>query len=189
MAKLESLPVSLGGLSFHEKKSIQPRTRELYANAIGEFRPWAEETSYNLDKRDELDCAFVDYFDHIYAEGKGVDLGRRALYGWNFYVTKENKILNHLPRAGRALKSWGKHAGGEEKAGIPYEAACRLAEDLWDQGHRTLPAMVLIHYDTYLRPHELLGMRPKDIFPPFMLNPKYGHLGGRNMPRGTRASI
>lgn len=183
MAKLDSVPVTVGGLSFLEGKRISQKTKELYAESSSEFRVYAGSYGLSLANCKDVDIAFLAYFDFLYAKGVGIDAARRAYYGHNFYPTKLTKPNLTFNRAANALSSWSKNAPGEDKAGTPWEAACRLSEDLYERGLKDLSAGVMLHFDTIVRPHKILALRRKDLFPPNSTNEKTAFWGVETCPQ------
>lgn len=113
-----------------------------------------------------LDNGLCQYVNVLFAKREGIDRAKRATYGYNCFHSRLAKPRTQLPRVFRALKGWEKNTPGKSRSGVPWEATCGIAEDLFRRGlPRVALCLVLLH-DTYARVDEMCRMRGKQVAKP-----------------------
>ena len=73
---------------------------------------------------------------------------------------------DELPFSKQALKGWRTRFPGQSRAGIDLALWDLVALDCCHRRHYMAAAAILVQGDTYLRPSELLGLKPQHVIRP-----------------------
>lgn len=156
----------LGTNTYLENQVLSESTLELYSDAVDDFEDWRIFNGRRGHSTAAADVDLCDYLNCLYKDGYGVDSARRVIYGFNHLRLHVSKPLLVLPRTAKALKGYEKKAPGSQRSGVMFEAAARVAEELISMNEPKAAAAIILEYDMYLRPSELLGIRGMDLYAP-----------------------
>ena len=89
------------------------------------------------------------------------------MYGYLYHRTNEDgNRQSKLPSATRSLKGWSKRTKQFTVDPVPLACLCLLASHFASKNLIRLAMFVILGFDTYLRPSELLSLRRSDVSPP-----------------------
>lgn len=156
----------LGTNTYLENQVHSESTLELYTDAVEDFEDWRLYNGRKGRTTAAADIGLCDFLNCLFKDGYGVDSARRVIYGYNHLRLHVSKPLLVLPRTAKALKGFEKKAPGSQRSGVMFEAATRIAEEPISMGEPKAAAAVILEFDMYLRPSELLGIRGMDLYSP-----------------------
>ena len=111
-------------------------------------------------------------------------LGRHALYGWLHLECPSKSIAaNSLENAREAIAGWKKIHGENSPDPIPEEICLALVRQALASGRPLTASALFIHPQLYLRPSELVALRPEDVLLPLMGAARYRSIGVVVAPR------
>lgn len=114
-----------------------------------------------------VDIAMTQYFTDLYFDAEAPAEGRNCLYGYLWYRTDEDgNRRGVLPSATRSLKGWTRRTRQLTVDPVPLCVLCMLAKYFVEKSLVKLAMFVLIGFDTYLRPSELLSVRRTHVHAP-----------------------
>ena len=103
----------------------------------------------------------MKYFNQAFLGGRQADFGEKTLASLLDLFPEFGRVGSRkLPRAWRCLKGWRKLPPPR----LPVWAG--VVSRLIEAGHALKGARVLLGLCGYLRPHELMQIRPEDLSPP-----------------------
>ena len=147
---------TLSEMSLVEEASVAPKGRENYGRLLRDFLFRTALTSLLVDPT-VLDAALVQFFDRLYLEGRGANVGRKLLSAIMFFVPQyASQGRASLPRASRGLRGWDKLMPASTRRPLPWCVVCAIALYL-----SACPSMMLcwlLMVDCYFRPSELVEM-------------------------------
>ena len=157
---------------FLKNRSVSARTRQRYEQGELSFRTWARGRRLAHQALPGLDAAMEAFVNALFFQGQSAGVARYAIWGTAF-VRGLLVTADSWPRTLRALRGFRLAAPEAEKAPIPWEAVVAMAAAL-ATGRTSVPKVpaeqtaraMLLQFDTYLRPSELLALAPKDILQP-----------------------
>ena len=133
---------------------------------VGSFLRWAEQQRHKVRAPKDADRAMAIYFDKLFEDCASFSDASYTLYGFivlRMIPDKAERDLLPLSRA--ALTAWRGSRPGKSRVGmvpqVIYHFAqyCALRQE-WDAS-----AAVLLQYDLYARPSEILQIRGCDFVP------------------------
>ena len=144
------------------------RTRLAYVSAYRNFTQWAFKQSLSIITEDLLDVALERYLDSLYFQGKGIYTGRIVVYAASFCRQLNTRHARTLHRSKAALVGWKRATPSYSRDPMPFEAAALLAFSMAKRGAQGLAAAsaLITSFDGYLRPSEVLAVRPIDVHQP-----------------------
>ena len=114
-----------------------------------------------------VDVAMTRYFTDLYLDAEAPAEARICLYGYLYHRTNEDgNRQNRLPCATRSLRGWTKRTRQLTVDPVPLCCLFWLAQQFALQNLVRLAMFVLVGFDTYLRPSELLTVRRGHVSPP-----------------------
>ena len=150
------------------RRRVSPRTLALYQKSHNEFLEWTRWHGRSFTDTDEegRDNAMLDYMHYLFFLGEPAYAARMALFGHIHVANLNSKDPLVLPLSRQGLRGYGVAAPEQQRDPLPWEAAVLIADFLARRGDpQSLDAAraVVILYDGFLRPSELLGLRCCDI--------------------------
>ena len=147
-------------------------TLQRYQEQVRLFRLWASSVRLPLRKDSQVDAAMDEYFEHLYFKGASVSEARYTLWGWS-YINDVTVAFPLFLKAHRALRGWVKASPEFMRDPMPWEVAMLAALFLATVGLQALgpwsltaARALLLHFDIYCRPGELLALRRCDVVRP-----------------------
>ena len=166
LARRARSDATLDGASVLRHSSVAPSTLKNYKAAVQHFESFCARQRWSTSPR--FVCATLERFFWYHADrGFDVALGRHTLYGWLHLKCPSKSVLaNGLENAREAIAGWKRIHGENSRDPVPEEVALAIARRLIT-GRRTLTAAaVYLHPQLYLRPSELVALRPDDVLLP-----------------------
>ena len=154
---------------FLKHKSVSEATQRRYAAHASTFERWTKSHGFLTTPTCALDAAFEAYFEKLYFDGAHIAEARYSFWGWGF--THDTPMLGAVyPRSYRALRGWTRAAPSRERDPMPWELVVIYAHEILAQGTDSagpnsaiIARAMLVHFDMYCRPSELLGIQRKDV--------------------------
>ena len=153
-------------LQYLRSRQITPLTQARYTKAHTLFVTYARLRGFDLMNMKNIDMALFSYLDDLFFQGKQIWEARYAVYGTIWLKQLARHCPHTLPRAREALLGCGKAAPEVVGDPLPWEASLFIAQHMADSGTPTGLAgarAVLVGFDGYLRPAEILGIRKSDV--------------------------
>jgi hypothetical protein len=151
---------------FLESTRVKTPTTTLYDSRVWEFLQFVQVRQLAFKDVTDIDAAFSRYFDSLYACGDHHSIGRGTLAGFlHFYTEFGRDYERAFVRAKNALTSWEKKEPALSKSPLLWEGACAIACILSSEGHEDMAIYVLVQFDTFARPTELLWLRLSACIP------------------------
>lgn len=148
------------GLPFLLRCRVREATYQRYHNVVVPFLVWVMERGYMLSTAPDLDRALVHYA-HSGAVTRSV------------FTTVIAAVLFFLPGLGHnlhcareTLKGWIRFLPTKHKAPMLFVFVVALAANLVELGFPRCAAGVIVQYGGFLRPGELVRLRPGDAILP-----------------------
>jgi hypothetical protein len=129
----------------------------MYLIAVIVFECWSKRRQLPLATFASVDIAMTRYFTDLFFEAEAPAEGRNCLYGYLYHRTNEDgNRQNKLPSATRSLREWTKRTRQLTVDPVPLCCLCWMAQQLALDKLVRLAMFVLVGFDTYLRPSDLL---------------------------------
>ena len=147
-------------------QAVRPPTREVYRHAASEAAAWASAQGLDLSNQLARDATMTRYIHVLYFAGEGAFSARVAVYGLAHQMQLNLKDTAELCRSRRALKGFSVSAPDAQRDPLPWEGVVLIASWLLDQENQQDVAMaraMVVAFDGYFRPSEVLGIRGCDI--------------------------
>jgi len=150
------------------RRRVRPRTRQVYLEAIREFEDvmgvehmklTAESADYLMDR----------YIVALWKKGESVEAARFALYGLSWKLTLPTRSPLVMPLSKASLAGFGRAAPGSTKDPAPWKAILLVAWELAKTEsivNLFCSAYLLILFDMYARPSEMLAVKKSVCLPP-----------------------
>ena len=148
-----------------EDEAVTPSVRRQYEKSVEELIKWSKRYDIPLSPIDKLDHALCVYVTDLYLRGHQAHAGERLFPGM-MHVLPETRRPGVLSRSSRALKGWRRKCPGFSRRPLPLCVWAAICHILLARGKGLLAAMILMAFQTYMRPKELLGMRVGHLMPP-----------------------
>ena len=149
-----------------EDQPIKPSTLLDYRRRLDKLNSWAGRQVERCRSPD-LDCYLIDFFDHRFMEGAGLDEGQKLLAAVCHFQPRFSRFGgSFLPRAHRALKGWRRLAPQHARTPLPWIALMAMIGWAVHLNRRALASCMLLGFTAYLRPSELVELTSASLVPP-----------------------
>ena len=163
ISALRSIGNQAGAL---KRRSVSAAQLAVYDTHVLKFVDWSLSRRLHLWDDVSLDLMLARYMDELFAAGESPSRARNTLYGLSFVYDRDLSKAR-CPRAHRCLKGFVKLAPEREVDPMPWKACLALADDMlkhcWKD--KLAAAALLIQFDVYARPSEVLGLNFGDLIP------------------------
>ena len=149
-------------------RRISAKTVVLYNQRVAEFLSWASAQQVMVGSSERrLDINMSKYFNELYEDGEAYNVASYTLFGFiALKMSPKRPEKDLLPLARSALNAWKASTPCASRVGVPPQVIYRFACFCLESGERDAAAAVLIQYDLYLRPSEILQLKRRDIVKP-----------------------
>ena len=156
-----------GGLSTLERLAIRPATETLYRSFLVRLQTYC--LALGLDWHDwpSLDALLVDFFNELYLEGQGPDVGSGTLAAMAHFLPglgRSGPTL--LPRAFRAALGWKRRTPPFTRLPLPRAAMGAIVGALIYTGRMRAAILTAVAHVCYLRPQEMMQLRVRHLVRP-----------------------
>ena len=163
--------------------SVSPATLENYKNAVRHFENFTTRRQWSVQPK-SICVTMERFFWHHANRGFSSAIGRHTLYGWLHLKCPTKSVEgNQLTNAREAITGWRKLHGDDSRDPLPEEIYFAAARRLVSQGRPMTAAAVFCQAQLYLRPSELLALRPEDVLLPVRGARRYRSTGVVIAPR------
>lgn len=147
-------------------KRVRPDTILKYADSVDAFLAWVRDNKLKLTTERQADKLMARYFDGIFDDGLPLSVASYTLFGYIVLKTLPDRAERDMfPLSRAALTAWrGSRAGGSRVGMVP-QVIFHFAAFCVDRKHFDAAAAVLLQYDLYARPSEILNLKGRDIIP------------------------
>ena len=148
-------------------KRIQARTLLLYDDHVQHFLQWVKHRKANLKSESLVDKWMSIFFHALFEDGAPQNTASYTLFGWialRMVPTKPERDL--LPLSRSALAAWRGISPVRARVGVPPQVVYQFAAFCVKNGNASAAAAVLLQYDLYARPSEILGVKGRDLVAP-----------------------
>ena len=148
-------------------KRIQARTLLLYDDHVQLFLQWVKHRKANLKSESLVDKWMSIFFHALFEDGAPQNTASYTLFGWialRMVPTKPERDL--LPLSRSALAAWRGISPVRARVGVPPQVVYKFAAFCVKNGNASAAAAVLLQYDLYARPSEILGVKGRDLVAP-----------------------
>ena len=153
-----------------ERYAIKDTTRLQYNVYLQAFTTFASARLLPLTTADEVDLALVEYYDYAFLLGSQSDTADKTIAAWmNAYPQFGKHGHLRLPREARARQGFHRLAPGCSRAPLAIMLVAALAMTVAagrSPAAREMALAIILSFSAYLRPGELLRLRPVDVVPP-----------------------
>ena len=117
-----------------------------------------------LSTAELIDMALIRFCEDAFSDGVGPSTGETLLAAWvaNFPQYR----CSDFPYTLRALRGWRRLRPSAGRHPLPYAVVCGLAAYVAHHVSCSMAVALLLCFDGYLRPYELLLIRACDVYPP-----------------------
>ena len=159
-------PSEGGSGTFLCQNAVTPAVKDGYTRVISWFLFFCSYMNLPLSSDPLIDRAMCAFADECFAEGIGPSVGERLLSAWCDAFVEYRP--GSFPGFVRALRAWRRLRPKFSRHPLPWALlsgiACVVAAHT-DGGQGAAISLVLM-FDTYMRPYELLQLRVGDVCPP-----------------------
>ena len=160
--------------SFLREASVKLSTRLIYKAACSEFESYLQQSRTKKPATlPDLDDALEAYFTEKYFQGHSPATGRNALHGYLLFRCPRWSATA-LPKAKRAMKGWLMRNRGMVGKPCPEAAMLLLADEYCNDQKPLMAAMLVVQFDTYMRPSEALALQRCDVVAPIEHDDVFG---------------
>ena len=148
-------------------KRIQARTLLLYDDHVQHFLEWCRHRKANLKSETLIDKWMSIFFHALFEDNAPQNTASYTLFGWialKMVPSKPERDLLPLSRA--ALSAWRGISPVRSRVGVPPQVVYKFAAFCVKNGNASAAVAVLLQYDLYARPSEILGARGRDLVSP-----------------------
>ena len=153
-----------------ERYAIKDTTRLQYNVYLQAFTTFASARDLPLTTADQVDLALVEYYDYTFLLGSQSDTADKTIAAWmNAYPQFGKHGHLRLPREARARQGFHRLAPGCSRAPLAIMIVAALAMAVAagrSPAAREMALAIILSFSAYLRPGELLRLRPSDVVPP-----------------------
>ncbi|CAK0895895.1 unnamed protein product [Prorocentrum cordatum] len=168
---------------FLRRSQVRPATQARYLASVVVFATAMGVVADRWVSKDLplVDTLLVEYFEQLYVDGGGKSTARYTLAALAYRFSVSLRAPDVFPKAKGALSGWGKLEPDVTSEPLCWAAACLMA--LYLAGLNTEIALqaargLVVQFDTYLRPGELLDLRvPCCILPQPSAGSGYNKMG------------
>ena len=148
-------------------KRIQPKTLIAYASYVELFLDWCKETKRRGVSGQQADKHMAIYFNALFDDGEPLNTASYTLFGWIALRTVPRSPERDLmPLSRAALTAWRGVRNSQMRVGLPPQVIYHFAAFCVAHDEHWAAAAVLLQYDLYARPSEMLEIRGRDLVPP-----------------------
>ena len=154
-------------LSALERLAIRPSTEDLYLSFLR--RLVGHCLALGLDWADwgGLDVLLVDFFNGLYLDGVGPDVGSGTLAALGHFLPGLGKQASSLlPRASRAVQGWRRRTPPFTRLPLPRAAMGAIVGVLVHWGLLRAAFLTALAHVCYLRPQEMMQLRGRHLVAP-----------------------
>lgn len=158
--------VAVGGFSELHEARYSKQTARRYKDAVLHFVEWVAARGDDFSTVQELDVLASAYISFLYRRNRqrSPAAGVNLRYGLQMLMPEIKPI--GLPITDQALKGWARLRPGKSWPPIPLSAVQAVAAHLSELGELRAAVGILLAFECYLRPSELLALCPSDIMFP-----------------------
>lgn len=158
-------------MTFLETTRVRQGTSNMYEERVLDFLYFVKEKDLSFASDAAIDQSFAKYFNAAYLGGNHVTLGRQTLAGFlHLFPSYGRHGPSNLPRTHRALRAWERDDRSTSEIPLLWEMDCAMALVCGAEGEYGVGVYILVLFDTYARPMEMLRLRIRDVVFP---NSKY----------------
>lgn len=150
-------------------KRISKRTVLQYHLRNTQFLDWCKRhgRGSSVGNERKLDTAMSIYFNYLYEDGEAYNVASYTLFGFiALKMTPSKPERDLFPLARAALSAWKSTKPGKSRVGVPPQVVYKFASFCLNHGCLVAAAAVLLQYDLYARPSEILLLRGRDLVTP-----------------------
>lgn len=161
-------------------RRIKPRTLLAYDMYVRQFLDWCKRSHRSVTTSRAVDGHLACYFNMLFDDGEAMSIASYTLFGWiTLKMVPRCPERDLLPLARAALTAWRGVKVGKARVGVPPSVIFEFANFCVRRNQTWGAAAVLVQYDLYARPSEVLGISGRDLVPPVrMLSINWGVLFG-----------
>ena len=154
------------GQTFLETVSVGVPSHQDYMRRVQDFLLWTQTHCLPLLGALSLECAILEYFDHLFWEGHASPEGEKVWAALKFAdgLGKSGDFL--LPRVSRALKGWHRLSPPLTRQPLPWLGLMGIVGVCLQRGLVTHAASFVLQFTLYLRPGELMELKVSQVVPP-----------------------
>jgi len=166
-AALPALDEVVLGLLRLARNKVRPRTQELYTSSLLLLRAWLCRRVLPQLELEQWDDLLPDMFEWMYDREYQLAVAVRLAAAplWAFPVLG-GPLRKALPASSRALEGWRRQEPAKSRPPIPQGVAWGMADALLSLGHAVAGLLVMVLFETYMRPSEALALRGLQVIPP-----------------------
>ena len=155
------------GLNDLAANSVRPATQELYLRSLRQLLAWAGMGTMAALEAVAWDLLLEEFLLWIYDREGCYSQASRLLAAVLWGQPHLRGPLRHaFPRAFRCLEGWKRLEPPASRPPVAREVACLVATVLHGQGQPDMGLLVLVLFESYLRPSEALAMAPSQLIEP-----------------------
>ncbi|CAE8588527.1 unnamed protein product [Polarella glacialis] len=141
--------------SYLETRSMMATSHHSYRQAVIQFIMWCLAEMCNWETDDQFDSVLTLYLNSLFFDGCNVNAGSLIIASLKFYLPHFSRTgPGHMPRAGRALKGWGKLAPAKMRLPMPRVVMLAICALLLCSSKANLALAIYVSFVCYLRPGE-----------------------------------
>ena len=161
----QRMTTDLGRDTFLRTRAVGPKTQITYGKIVADFEKFANIQLTPQTRLRLIDPLLEKYITVMFFDGVGIASARYVLaaVAW---VCAVPRVAESLPLAKQALRGYARLDPDKSKEPLPWEAASLMSQWLARNGSILAATALLIGFDLYLRPSELLGLKEGHVFPP-----------------------
>eukprot|EP00435_Cladocopium_sp_Y103_P003230 s1575_g1.t1 len=147
-------------------KRVRADTVLHYAESVDRFLDWCRRYGRRSTDASRVDRSMSIYFDHLFEDGCAMSAASYTLFGYlALKAIPDRPERDMFPLSRSALGAWrGSRAGSSRVGMVPqviYHFACFCVR----QSEYDAALAVLLQYDLYARPSEILQLCGRDLVP------------------------
>ena len=148
-------------------KRIKPKTLVAYANFVEQFLEWCKVSKRRNVCGQNADKHMAIYFNALFDDGEPMNTASYTLFGWiALRVIPHSPERDLMPLSRAALTAWRGACTSKMRVGLPPQVIYRFAAFCVSLNEHWAAAAVLLQYDLYARPSEILSVKGRDLVPP-----------------------
>ena len=152
--------------SLLERLSINSPTQEDYQKRAFAVNQWASQNGLDTSSPEAIVYLVLDYLDELFLHGHAHGDGSKTWAAIQFFVPRVLEYHEGVARVQRALRGWVKRAPESSRFPIPAPVVFAIVGSLCRSRDALGPVaglMVLVQFLSYLRPGDLVDLRPADL--------------------------
>ncbi|CAK0789751.1 unnamed protein product, partial [Prorocentrum cordatum] len=165
-ARRRASAVTVGGLTVLESASVRPRTRQKYQSLFAEFLAWLAVPVATSEAG--VDQQLVGWLDALHLGGENLGSAQWGFAAVTFFTGLQKSAGALMPRSRRALQGFRRCCPPQSRLPLPREAVALIANELVRLGKLPFAIAIVVIFELYLRPGEILNVRVVDLIPPVL---------------------